>query len=322
MNRMSAKRAGPWAVIWRAVFASPFILVGLGSIGTGVATRAYGPIVFGVLFGGAGAFVLWTGIREMRSAESRGTFTPGAVTRAPLGPAAFGGYRANAGPRGPTALEVYGAQLGFLPLAKIHPRRGSTLAHALGRRDAQGGWGLVAFSVVWNAMVWPFFIGAIAAKSGVALFLLIFVVIGAIVLVSGFKRLLALRKVVALEMDAEPAFLGDTLTLHVAQRGPVNIIRLTAALVCKEHVSYRVGTSTRREEREVYREEMLDEISLKIPGGETWTRQLQVTLPAGPPSFRASNNEVAWTIAVKSEIDSWPDYEESFVFRAVPKVTT
>lgn len=317
---MSAKRAGPWAVIWRAVFASPFILVGLGSIGTGIATRALYPIVFGVLFGGAGAFVLWTGIRDMRSAESRGKFTPGAVTRAPLGPAAFGGYRANAGPRGPTALDVYGAQLAFLPLVKVSARPGATLAHALGRRDAQGGWGLIAFAIVWNGMVWPFFVGAVAAKSGVALFLLIFVVVGAIVLVTGLKRILALRKVIALEMDAEPAFLGDTLTFHVAQRGPVNIIRLTAALVCKEHVTYRVGTDIRREEREVYREEVLDEVALKIARGDTWTRQLQVKLPDGPPSFQSPNNEVAWTIAVKCEIDNWPDYQEAFVFRALPKV--
>lgn len=322
MNRMSAKRAGPWAVIWRAVFASPFILVGLGAALTGIATRAFAPLAFGVLFAGAGSFVLWTGIRDMRSAESRGKLTPGAVTRAPLGPAAFGGYRANAGPREPTALEVYGAQLAFLPLTKITARRGRTLAHALGRRDAQGGWALIAFSVFWNAMVWPFFVGAVVAKSAVALFLLIFVVVGALVLITGLKRLLALRKVIALEMDAEPAFLGDMLTFHVAQRGPVNIIRLTAALVCKEHVTYRVGTDTRREEREVYREEMLDEVSLKVARGETWSRQLSVKLPAGPPSFCSSNNEVAWTIAVKCEIDNWPDYEEAFVFRALPKVAS
>jgi hypothetical protein len=317
---MSAKRAGPWAVIWRAVFASPFILVGLGSIASGISSRAFGPLAFGVLFAGAGAFVLYTGIREMRSAESRGTFTPGAVTRAPLGAAAFSGYRANAGPRGPSASEVYGAQLPFLPVPKLKAARGRTLAYVLGRRDAYGGWGLLVFAIVWNAMVWPFFIGMIAAKSLTAIFLLLFVIVGAVVAFAALKRILALRKVVALEIDVEPAFLGDMLTLHFAQRGPVNIIRLTAALVCKEHVSYRVGTDTRREEREVYREEILDEISLKVARGETWTRQLQVKVPDGPPSFHAPSNEVVWSIAVKSEIDNWPDYEEVFVFRALPKV--
>jgi hypothetical protein len=317
---MSGKRAGPWAVIWRAIFASPFILVGLGSIGTGISTRAFGPITFGVLFAGAGAFVLYTGIREMRSAESRGTFTPGAVTRAPLGPAAFGGYRAIASVRGPTASEVYGAQLAFLPVVKLKAARGRTLARVLGRRDAYGGWGLLGFAIVWNVMVWPFFVTMIAEKSPAAIFLLLFVVVGAVVAFAALKRVVALRKVVSLEIDAEPAFLGDMVTLHIAQRGPVNIIRLTAALVCKEHVSYRVGTATRREEREVYREEILDEISLKVARGEKWTRQLQVKVPEGPASFRAPNNEVVWSIAVKSEIDNWPDYEEAFVFRALPKV--
>jgi hypothetical protein len=320
MNRMSEKRAGPFAVIWRAVFATPFILVGLGSIGSGISSRSFGPVAFGVLFAGAGAFVLYTGIREMRSAESRGTFTPGAVTRAPLGPAAFGGYRASAGTRTPTALEVYGAQLAFLPLAKIGPKRGKTLAHALGLRDANGAWGLIAFSVFWNGMVWPFFIGAVAAKSAVALFLLLFVIVGAVVLFAGLKRIMALRKLVALEIDAEPAFLGDVLTVHLAQRGPVRIIRMTAALVCKEHVMYRVGTTTRREEQEIYRHELLDEVSLKVARGDTWKSQVQVELPKGPPSFHAPNNEIAWTIAVKAEIDGWPDYEEMFAFRALPKV--
>jgi hypothetical protein len=321
MLSMSEKRAGPWAVIWRTVFASPFLLFGLGSIGSGISSRSFGPIVFGVLFAGAGAFVVYTGIRDMRSAESRGTFMPGAVTRAPLGPAAFGGYRAAGSTRTPTALEVYGAQLAFLPLAKLKPVRGRTHAYALGRRDAHGGWGLLVFAIVWNSMTWPFFIGAVAAKSLVALFLLIFVTVGTVMLWVSLKRILALRKVVALEIDAEPAYLGDMLGLHLAQRGPVRINSLTAALVCTEHVTYRVGTDTRTEEREVYREELLDEVAVHVARGETWTRQLHVKLPDGPPSFRSSNNEVAWTIAIKSDIDGWPDYAEAFVFRALPKVT-
>jgi hypothetical protein len=56
---MGEKRAGPWAVIWRSIFATPFILTGLGSIGSGISSASFGPIVFGVLFTGAGAFVVW-----------------------------------------------------------------------------------------------------------------------------------------------------------------------------------------------------------------------------------------------------------------------
>lgn len=321
MDPMSEKRAGPWTVIWRTIFASPFLLFGLGSIGSGISSRSFGPIVFGVLFAAAGAFVVYTGIRDMRSAESRGTFTPGAVTRAPLGPAAFGGYRAAGSTRTPTAREVYGAQLDFLPLVKIKQARGRTLAHALGRRDAHGGWALLVFAIFWNAMTWPFFIGAVMNKSPLALFLLLFVGLGVLIVWLSLKRILALRKVVALEIDAEPAYLGDVFALHFAQRGSVRINRLTAALVCKEHASYRVGTDTRTEDREIYREELLDEIGVQVARGETWTRQLEAKLPGGPPSFRAPNNEIAWTIAVKSDIDGWPDYDESFVFRALPKVT-
>lgn len=319
---MSEKRAGPWAVIWRALFAAPFILVGLGSVGSGIASRAFGPIAFGGIFAGAGVFVLWTGIRLMRSAESRGTFTPGAVTRAPLGPAAFGGYRAPAGPRGPTAVDVYGAQLPFLPVPKLSAVRGRALGHALGRRDAYGGWTLLGFAIFWNVMCWPFFVGFVVAKSAVALFLLIFVIVGVVVLVAALKRILALRKVVALEVDAEPAFLGELLTLNIAQRGPVRINRLTAALVCKERVTYRVGTSSRTEDREVYREEVVDETSMTVARGETWTRQAQIKLPDGPPSFHAPCNEIGWSFVVKADIDGWPDYEEAFSFRALPKVAT
>lgn len=322
MNSMSEKRSGPWGVIWRSIFATPFLVVGIGSLAAGISKLQIGATVFGVFFAGAGVFVIWTGIRAMRSAESRGTFTPGAVTRAPLGQAAFGGYRANAGPHGPTALDVYGAQLAFLPLPKLKPRKGRTLAHALVRRDAYGGWGLVAFSLIWNLMVWPFFLGLVSQRSPVALFLLLFVVVGALVFLLGVKRILALRKIVELEIAAEPAFLGDSLTLNLAQRGRVNIVRITATLICKEHVTYRVGTDTRREEREVHRKVFLDEVAVKVARGETWTRRLQVELPAGPPSFASPNNEIAWSIAVRSEIDGWPDYDEAFVFRALPKVAT
>lgn len=318
---MGAKRAGPWAVIWRSIFASPFIIIGLGSLGAGLLKQQVGALVFGVMFAGAGIFVVWTGIREMRSAESQGKFMPGAVTSAPLGPAAFGGYRANAGPRAPTAIDVYGAQLGYLPVAPLALQPGRTLARALGRRDPYGGWALVGFSIFWNAICWPFFIGMVMAKSAVAFFLLLFVVVGVIVFIAGIKRILALKKVVTLEVDAEPAFLGDVLNVHVSQRGKVLFNSLSVALVCKEHASYRVGTDTRREEREVYRAEILDEPRFLVERGETWTRQVQVQLPGGPPSFKATNNEIAWSIQVKADIDAWPDYDEHFAIRALPKVT-
>lgn len=321
---MATKRSGPWSVIWRAIFATPFILSGLGALTTGISSRSATGSIFGVIFVGAGAFVVYTGIRDMRSAESRGQFmprAPGAVTSAPLGPAAFGGYRASADTRVPTALELYGVQLPHLPVAKVPLRRGRTLTHALGRREPYAGWTLVLVSLVWNALCVPFFIGMLYAHSAGALFLLLFVVVGMVMLGAGLKRVMALRKLITIELDAEPAYLGDTITLHLAQRGAVNITRLLAALVCKEMVSYRVGTDTRKEEREVYREEILDEISLKVARGETWTRQLQITLPAGPASFKAPSNEVAWSISVNAEIDNWPDYDELFTFRALPKVS-
>ena len=59
---------------------------------------------------------------------------------------------------------------------------------------------------------------------------------------------------------------------------------------------------------------------VRVARGETWTRQTQVSLPAGPPSFHAANNEVEWSITVSAELDGWLDYEEAFVLRALPRV--
>ena len=181
--------------------------------------------------------------------------------------------------------------------------------------------GPIAFALFWNVFVWPFFLGAIGSGSiFVTLFSLIFVGVGVYLGFSVTRRWLSRRKLGRVEIDAEPAYLGSELRIHVEQGGPARINRFRVNLVCREEVKYTVGTDTRTENHDVIDQLLLEDVAFRIGFREQKSQELSAELPAGgPPSFASEHNTVAWSIRVRAEIDGWPDYDELFAFRALPR---
>ena len=234
---MGSKRAGPLGVLGYVLFAAPFLLIGLTMGSAGLLSGQVYIALFGLAFTVGGGITLYAGVREGRSVESRGRPTPAA---APPPPDPSG-----AGPHAPTARELYGPRLPHLPLTKLPLRRGEALPYALRRRDAHGAWVLLAASLALSGAFLSIYVRELKAMSFGAVIITVGLILFGKLLVSSAKRLLALRKVVVVEVDAEPAYLGDTLRVHVAQRGPARLARLSVRLICKEHVFYGTGKHRR-----------------------------------------------------------------------------
>lgn len=329
-------RSGPLSTVAKIVFALPFLGFGVGAFsfalwrlaGEGTSSEAIGLLPFGLIFTGAGAMIVRQAFVDTRSKESRAELVEvvAETTSDVLPPARepLGGYRTAAG-GGRSAAEVYGTALAVVPVQKVASRPGQVLGSELTLHDPSPAFWQIFMALVWNAFVWPFFvIMLVSGQIFPVLFLTVFVAVGVYLLVATTRRILGRRRLPRVEVSAEPVFLGDELRVCVDQLGPGRFVRYRVAVRCEEIVKYTVGTDTRTETHEVREEVLLDEVGLRTLGlGERWTHSLSVVLPAeGPPSFEAKHNQVLWTVRVRAEIAGWPDYDEGFVFRALPKPVT
>lgn len=221
-----------------------------------------------------------------------------------------------------TARAAYAPALTTLPLRLLPETPGKVLAYSLRIEDRAAGWMLLGFTVVWNAMTLVMTGATIASgKTLPVLFMVPFVLAGVALAWGSIHKILGRRKLGAIEVSAEPAFAGESLEIFVSQPGAATINRLQATLRCQERATYKVGTSSRTESHTAFEQSIFDEGPFVIPRGIPWKRRATLTLPEGPHSFKSDNNEIAWTILVKADIDNWPDYEESFELRVLPRVT-
>lgn len=324
-----AGRSGPLATLGKILFALPF--AGMGAFTTFIGARtlftdgASGlfPLAFGLVFAGVGVWQIVKALRETRSVEELAARErPQALPVSdvlPLAPRPTG-YRVSAR-GGPTAREVYAPVLDSAPLPKLAARPGRVFGASLGLAQKSMKVELV-MAVLWNGLSWPMFLGAVATGAIFpSLFMLVFVAIGAWLALRVIGRFLGRRKLAVVEVDAEPAWLGDELRVYVEQSGPANIISYRVNVICREEAKYTVGTDTRTETSDVFDASLVEEFAIRLGFGERWTRQLAVALPAtAPASFAASNNRVDWLVRVQAEIDGWPDYDELFQFRALPRL--
>lgn len=302
-------------MIVSVLFSLVFVAIGVGllygSSGAfvrGELTTGLGGLVSGGLFAGTG---LHHAFRSIRGRRSREALAAGAETPV-LGPPEYRAGRLS-------ARQVYAAELASpSTLPVVADRPGSTLACELAVGEI-GTRNDVAFALVWNAFAWPLFLLAFAhVKIGARIFLALFPLAGAFAALKLLRRWLARRRLPVVEIDAEPALLGAPLRVYLRQRGPARIVRLDARVVCTEHVAFMEGTDERHESNEVYAATLVEEVGIALRAGDEWTRLGVVELPAWPSSFAAAHNRVEWSVSVKAEIDGWPDYDEAFVFRAVP----
>ncbi len=313
-------------LLWNVFFALPFVASGAIMAYSGLRSLLAGQsaglfvLSFGLFFGGAGLHVLVQAVTKLGSAEAlaaKGSAPQ--LAGSPDALARVADYRLAGHDR--TAREMYAAEIAHPAgtLADLPTRPGQTFAWALGVTASQRG--EVVFAALWLGLTVPMFV-LVAASGQTAVgtaFVGLFVVVGLAVAFRAMRRFLARQRLPRVEIDAEPAFLGSPVRVQIVQEGPAKVTRIRARLVCKEHVTFTEGTDTRTETADILEEPLFDEVALVIGRGERWTRSLDLALPAGPPSFDAAHNRVEWGIAVDADLDGWPDYDETFVFRAVPR---
>ena len=319
-----AKRTGPFATVFAMLFAVPFLAVGAFGVVHAVKTHDAMVLLFTGVFGGAGVWQIVRALRDRRTPESlTGGAPPPRLATGASSAAVVRGYR-EAAPRGRTAAEVYAPVLASAPLPKVRTTLGRSLAVALGVPSANDAIAPLVFGGLWTGLTGPFFIATLrSAALGQAAFSLCFVAVGLGIGSIGLRKLLARMKLPVVEIDAEPAYLGDDVHVRVEQRGPAKVLRLQIDLECRETARYTVGTDTRTEEAEVWTASLYDEPMGEIRRGERAVAEGRATLPASlPHSFEARNNAIVWAVRVRADIDAWPDYDERFVLRVVPRVAS
>ena len=180
---------------------------------------------------------------------------------------------------------------------------------------------LVAITLIclfWNGIVGIFtffeyrmFVQGDAFGWGMALFLLLFQLIGLALLAAVPYQLLALanpRPIITLSRGSVP--LGGSVPFTwelngAAQR--VSALRIT--LRGTESARYRRGTDTHTDTHEFFSETLVDAThAMNIPRGSGTIR-----IPGDSMhSFDADNNKVIWTLHVAGEIARWPNIDDTF----------
>ena len=170
----------------------------------------------------------------------------------------------------------------------------------------------------WNGLVGVFTYFEIQQFSSggggswfLAIFLLIFQIIGVALLLAVPYQLLALanpRPRLTLSRGTLP--IGGTVPFEWQLIGTASrVSRLTMTLKGREEARYRRGTDTRTDRHEFHSEviaEATDATSIEHGSGT-------IRIPARTMhSFTANNNKIVWTITVKGEIVHWPDVDETF----------
>lgn len=173
------------------------------------------------------------------------------------------------------------------------------------------------FSLVWNGILSVFLYQAIGGflrgrpEWFLSLFLIPFVVIGAVMLVAACHSFLALfNPRPQLTLDNGDLSLGDQVQLRWQFSGNTSSIRhLRITLRGTEKAKYRRGTSTHTD-TEVFAELPIVETSHPVDmaaGSST------LTIPRRTMhSFQSGNNEILWALRIHGTIAFWPDVDLAF----------
>ena len=315
-----SKRSGPFATLFAILFSLPFTGAGLLALVSGIRNGQIGGILMGAIFTGVGGSMLVSAIRGRRSRESQ-SFVGASASIADVVPPVMLDYRTAAAPRR-TAAEVYAPLLASAPLPRFETKPGVALSWALPRPSLGNVAWISVFAVVWNVMILPFVVGAIVMRSlQLAAFVSLFVAAGVFIGVIAVKGILARAKLPQVEVSEEPVYIGDEVTIRVEQRGRARINRLQVDLVCRESVTFDVGTTTRSEDNDVLAQSLLDEAGpVFLKRGERWPHQVTARIPPQMPhSFRSKHNAIRWLVRVRADIEAWPDYDDVFEFRVLPQ---
>ena len=155
------------------------------------------------------------------------------------------------------------------------------------------GWavfGTLTFCLIWNGIVAA--LVATAVRSYIAgepdwlltLFTIPLAAIGIWAIVALVRQLLVTTGIgpTLVEISDHPLCPGGQYRVFLSQSGWLTVNRLRVLLVCEEVATYRQGTDTRSETREVFRRELFRRDSFEIRGGMPFECDIGLNLPGGP----------------------------------------
>lgn len=200
---------------------------------------------------------------------------------------------------------------------------GTTLAFRLpiGTSPAWALFAALLACLFWNGIVSVFLVIAVDSHlTGdpewfLTIFLIPFVIVGLALVFYLIRQLLITTGIgpTLLEIADHPLHPAGQYRLFVSQSGRLSINSLEVSLVCQEKASYRQGTDTRTETREVYRQQVFLQEGFEIHRGMPFEAQCDVEVPGrAMHSFKSDHNEINWKLLVKGDVQGWPDFERAF----------
>jgi hypothetical protein len=187
------------------------------------------------------------------------------------------------------------------------------------------GWalfGTFAFCILWNGVVAVLAIvvvrGLVVGKPGLLLPALILVPLAAVgvwALVVLAHRLWTTTGIgpTLVEISDHPLRPGRQYHVFLSQSGRLTMHRLQMHVVCEEVATYRQGTDTRTETREVYGGDVFRGDNFEIRGGMPFEADVELSVPRqAMHSFAAEHNEIHWTLVVEGNAAGWPAFRRAF----------
>ncbi|MBN2473416.1 MAG: DUF3592 domain-containing protein [Pirellulales bacterium] len=187
------------------------------------------------------------------------------------------------------------------------------------------GWALFGIMIAclfWNGIVGVFVAMAVGDYLAgepdwlLTLFLVPFLLVGFVLVYVFIRQLLVTTGIgpTLVEISDHPLHAGDCCRLFISQSGRLAFHSLEVLLVCEEEATYRQGTDTRTETREVHRQQILRREGFDVQRGLPFETECELTVPAqAMHSFKSDHNEINWKVVVEGEVAGWPDYKRSFL---------
>lgn len=202
------------------------------------------------------------------------------------------------------------------------PRSGPTLLKPRQTRRAKF-IGFVIFALFWNGIVAIFLTQVVGnwrngiIEWGLTLFMMPFVLVGAVVVVMAVWHGMLLsnpRPLLTVSSDAVP--MGDEIRIQWGMDGSAEkLTALRIALEGREEATYTRGTDTRTDKHVFAKIPVIEEVSPVPAQGSR-----KITIPADTMhSFDATNNKIVWSLRVHGEIPNWPDSDDEFAFIVLPQ---
>lgn len=207
---------------------------------------------------------------------------------------------------------------------------GTTLAYRL-PVGAAPGWILfaaLAACLIWNGVVVMFvvmvFRGHLTGEPnwGLTFFVIPFVLIGLGLVAYLLRQLVHTTGVgpTRIEISDHPLAPGEQYEILISQAGRLSINSLEVLLTCHEHATYRQGTDTRTEDRQVYVESVFRRDEFEILPATPFESRCSLRIPAtAMHSFKAVHNEVHWKLRVRGGVQGWPDFVREFPVIVTPQ---